>query len=385
VGAVGQNAVMRLSARALNRATLARQMLLQREPLAVVDAVHHVVALQAQEPASPYIALWNRVARFDPADLDAAFADSAVVKASLIRITLHAVDASDYPRFHDAMESTLRASRLSDRRFTESGLSVAEIDDLLPAVVASLTRPQTRAEVEAFLEGRVGDRKGRAFWALRTYAPLHHAPTGGPWSFRTKASFVAAPKTLDRASPDASVTWLARRYLEGFGPATAEDFARFTLLQRSVARAAITALGTDVEQVDGPDGAALFDIVGRPRPDEDVPAPPRLLPMWDSVLLAHADRSRIVPPDLRRVVTRQNGDVLPTVLVDGQVAGVWRAVDGGIEATAFRPLSDDAWEGLAAEAAALVAFLAGRDPKPYRRYDHWWTHLPSGEVRLLPG
>jgi hypothetical protein len=376
---------MRLSARALNRATLARQMLLRREPLAVVDGVHRVVALQAQEPASPYIALWNRVAGFDPADLDAAFADSAVVKASLIRITLHAVDASDYPRFHDAMVSTLRASRLSDRRFTESGLSVAEIDDLLPDVLASLTRPGTRAEIEAFLETRIGDRKGRAFWALRTYAPLHHAPTGGPWSFRTRASFVAAPTTVDRAPSDASVTWLARRYLEGFGPATAEDFARFTLLQRSVARAAITALGAELEQVDGPDGATLFDVVGGPRPDEDVAAPPRLLPMWESVLLAYADRSRIVPPDLRRVVTRQNGDVLPTLLVDGQVAGVWRTTEGGIEATAFRPLPDDAWEGLASEAAALVAFLAGRDPNVYRRYDHWWAHLPSGEVRVLPG
>jgi hypothetical protein len=377
---------MRLSARALNRATLARQMLLQRERLPVVDAVHHVVALQAQEPASPYLALWNRVAGFDPADLDAAFAHSAVVKASLIRITLHAVDASDYPRFHAAMEGTLRGSRLSDRRFTESGLSVAEIDDLLPDVLAALARPRTRVEIEEFLDARVGDRKGRAFWALRTYAPLHHAPTGGPWSFGTKAAFVAArTTTVDRASSDESVMWLARRYLEGFGPATAEDLARFTLLQRSVARAAITALGTEVEQVDGPDGATLFDVVGGPRPDEDVPAPPRLLPMWDSVLLAHADRSRIVPPDLRRVVTRQNGDVLPTLLVDGQVAGVWRTAEGGIEATAFRPLTEDAWKGLASEAAALVAFLAGRDPNPYRRYDHWWRHLPSGEVRLLPG
>jgi hypothetical protein len=376
---------MRLSSRALNRATLARQMLLKREPVAVVDAVHRVVALQAQEPASPYIALWNRVAGFDPADLDAAFANFAVVKASLIRITLHAVDAADYPRFHDAMVSTLRASRLGDRRFTESGLSVAEIDDVLPDVLTSLSRPHTRAEIEAFLEARVGDRKARAFWALRTFAPLHHAPTGGPWSFRTKASFVAAPTTVDRASPDESVMLLARRYLEGFGPATAEDFARFTLLQRSVARGAITALGAEIEQVEGPDGAKLFDVVGGARPDEDVPAPPRLLPMWDSVLLAHADRSRIIPPELRRVVTRQNGDVLPTLLVDGHVSGVWRTVEGAIEATAFRSLADDAWEGLAAEAAALLPFLAGRDPNPYRRYDHWWRHLPSGEVRVLTG
>jgi Winged helix DNA-binding domain len=83
-------------------------------------------------------------------------------------------------------------------------------------------------------------------------------------------------------------------------------------------------------------------------------------------------------------VTRQNGDVLPTLLVDGYVAGVWRPAEGGIEATAFHPLADEAWAGLAAEARALAAFLADRDPAVYRRYGHWWDRLPNAEVRLLP-
>ena len=107
--------------------------------------------------------------------------------------------------------------------------------------------------------------------------------------------------------------------------------------------------------------------------------------MWDSVLLAYADRSRVIPPDYRRLVIHQNGDVLPTLLVDGYVAGVWRAVEGGIEATAFHALSADAWKGLAAEATALVTFLAGRDLAVYRRYNHWWAKLPSAERRVLPG
>ena len=376
---------MSLSTRQLNRATLARQLLLRREPLDAAEAVRRVVALQAQEPASPYIALWSRVAEFDPADLDAAFAEYSVVKASLMRVTLHAVHAEDHPRFHDAMVSTLRASRLDDRRFTEGGLSVAAIDEILPHVLGSVTRPHTRGELEDVLATRVGERKKSAFWALKTFAPLHHAPTGGPWSFRSQASFVAAPTRLRPGSQDASVAWLLRRYLEGFGPATAEDFARFTLLKRSVARDAITALGSDVEQLEGPHGSALFDIVGGVRPDHDVPAPPRLLPMWDSVLLAHADRSRVIEPDHRPLVTRRNGDVLPTLLVDGRVEGVWRTVEGGIEATAFRSLSDEAWNGLATEAASLVAFLAERDPKPYRRYDHWWAAMPAADVRVLPG
>jgi Winged helix DNA-binding domain len=98
--------------------------------------------------------------------------------------------------------------------------------------------------------------------------------------------------------------------------------------------------------------------------------------MWDSILLAYFDRSRIMPPDYRRLVTRSNGDVLPTLLVDGYVAGVWRPVEGGIEATAFRRLPEEAWEGLVAEARSLVAFLADREPQVYPRYEYWWRMLP---------
>jgi len=130
---------------------------------------------------------------------------------------------------------------------------------------------------------------------------------------------------------------------------------------------------------------ALLDVPGAPRPEEDTPAPPRLLAMWDSVLLAYNDHGRMMPPEYRTIIRRANGDVLPTLLVDGHVAGVWRPVDGGIEATAFRKLPKAAWAGLAAEAAALVAFLAGREPAAYSRYAHWWTKgLPAAEVRVLP-
>jgi hypothetical protein len=376
---------MRLTARGLNRATLGRQLLLGREPLDVVEAVRRVVALQAQEAASPYIALWNRLAGFDPADLDAAFADRRVVRATLLRITKHAVHADDYPAFHNAMQPSLRASRLHDRRFTGSGLSVAEVDAFLPQLLAFADRPRTKAEVEDLLEARTGDRNPRMWWALRTFAPLLHAPTGGPWSFGTRSSFVAAPVRLPSERQAASTRRLVRRYLEGFGPASVQDIAQFSLLRRPVVRDALAALAGELERLEGPDGAELFDLPGAPLPAEDSPAPPRLLPMWDSVLLAYADRGRVIPPDHRRLVIRNNGDVLPALLVDGYVAGVWRPVPGGIEATAFHPLADEAWAGLAAEAAALLAFLADRDPAVYRRYGRWWAGLPSAEVRVLTG
>ncbi len=376
---------MRLTARGLNRATLARQLLLRREPVGVADAVRRVVALQAQEPASPYVALWNRVAAFDPADLDAAFVGRAVVKASLMRITLHAVHAEDYPPFHAAMVRSLRASRLGDPRFTAGGLTIAEADALLPGVLAFATEPRTRLDMEAHLRTTLDAAAQPVWWAMRTFAPFHHAPSGGPWSFGPRAAFVAAPVTLPPDARDESLRWLARRYLEGFGPATPQDLARFTLLTRAVAREAMLAIGDDLVELDGPDGP-LYDVAGMALPDEATPAPPRLLPMWDSTLLAYADHGRVIPPAYRRTVTRQNGDVLPTLLVDGHVAGVWRPVEQGIEATAFHALTEETWDGLATEARSLVAFLADRDPRVYGRYGHWWRkQLPGVQVRLLGG
>ncbi|MFI7150712.1 winged helix DNA-binding domain-containing protein [Nonomuraea sp. NPDC050022] len=376
---------MRLTARQLNRATLARQLLLRRESLTVADAVRRLVALQAQEAPSPYVALWNRLTGFEAKELDVAFADREVVKATLLRITLHAVHAEDYGAFHNAMRRSLRAARLGDSRFTSSGLSIADADALLPHLAEFVASPRTSAEIEDFLKGRYGEPKRGAWWALRTFAPLHHAPTGGPWSFGARSSFLDAGITSGPESEDESVQRLVLRYLQAFGPATVPDMAQFTLLKRSVLRPAVRALAGQVEELEGPDGAALFDVPGAPLPAEDTAAPPRLLPMWDSVLLAYSDRSRVIPPEYRPIVIRRNGDVLPTLLVDGFVAGVWRPVQGGIEATAFHRLDEEVWRGLAAEAEALAAFLADRGTTVYRRYAHWWTkQLPSAEVRLLP-
>jgi hypothetical protein len=395
---------MRITALGLNRAMLGRQLLLRRESLGVADAVRRVVALQAQQAASLYLALWNRLTDFDPAELDAALANQEVVKATLMRITLHAVHAEDHRAFREAMETTLHAARLNDKRFRVSGLTVADVHALIPDLLEYADRPRTAAEMEAWLEQRLGtERTPGAWWGLRQYAPLLHATTQAPWSFGSRPSYVAArsrqletrpsgprwagwPAVL--AEPDASAVGLQtliKRYLEGFGPASMADVAQFTLVYRPLVKEALKALSGELERLEGPDGKELYDVPDAPRPPEDAPAPPRLMAMWDSILLACYDRSQVIPPDYRKLVTRSNGDVLPTLLVDGYVAGVWRPIEGGIEATAFHRLSDDAWEGLTAEARSLVAFLADREPKVYRRYDHWWRTLPSAEARLLPG
>jgi hypothetical protein len=358
----------------------------------VVEAVHRVVALQGQEPASMYVALWDRLVDFDPADLDRAFLDGTIVKATSIRITIHALDARDYPAFHEAMQPSLRASRLGDTRFTVAGVTRDETDALLPDLLRFAKRPRTGAEIEAWLDERLAPRPARpVWWAIRTYAPLLHTPTGEPWSFGQPRYYVAAGEGGDpprSGDPDVSMRWLARRYLEGFGPASMPDLAQFAFVNRPRARAALDALvdAGDAVILDGPNGAALYDIPDGRLPAEDTPAPPRLLPMWDETLLAYVDRSRVIPPEYRKLVNRNNGDVLPTLLVDGYVAGVWRPVDGGIEATAFHKLDPAAWKGLGAEARGMLAFLAGRQPMIYHgRFAHWWATLPSAEVRVLPG
>ncbi|MET7381725.1 winged helix DNA-binding domain-containing protein [Streptomyces sp. NPDC005526] len=379
---------MTLTARQLALATLDRQLLLERRRLDVAEAVRRVCALQAQTPASPYLALWNRVQDFAPGDLDAAFADGRVVKATLMRITLHAVHAEDYAPYRAAMLSSLRASRLYDRRFTATGLNPADADALLPELAGFLARPRTGAEVQSELTGRYGEHAHRVWWALRTYAPVHHAPTGGPWSFTQPNAYRDSSAAPGSASQEAGagVEGLLVAYLRAFGPASAQDFARFTLLTRPVITRTLHELGDQVVRVTGPGRAALFDLAGATVPPEDTPAPPRLLPMWDSTLLAHAGAGRVVPEEYRPLVVRRNGDVLPCLLVDGRVAGVWRATDGGLELTAFHQLDRAAWHGLTEEAQKLSVLLAGRDPAVYRRYGHWWDKgFPEVERRVVRG
>ncbi|MFJ3727129.1 DNA glycosylase AlkZ-like family protein [Streptomyces sp. NPDC090045] len=387
---------MTITARELNRATLGRQLLLNREPLTVPEGVRRVVALQAQHAASPYLALWNRLAGFAPAELDAAFTGRSVVKATLMRITLHAVHAEDYPVFRTAMEPTLYASRLG-ARFAAAGLTPADAGELLPELLAFARRPRTSAEMQAWTGARFGaEQRDGAWWGLKGYAPLHHAPTDAPWSFGLRPSFIAAgagpvpvsipvsvPVPADRAGEPEALQALILRYLAGFGPASVADVAQFALVKRAHVRAALRALDAVVEQLQGPDGDTLFDLPGALRPPAETPAPPRLMAMWDSILLAYADRSRVIPPAYRPLVIRRNGDVLPTLLVDGHVAGVWRPLQGGIEATAFHPLSPATWDGLAEEAQSLRAVLDDRETEVYSRYHHWWAKLPDADVRML--
>lgn len=377
---------MQLTARQLNLATLDRQSLLHRTPADAVGAVRSAVAIQAQSPASPYIGLWNRVAGFDPADLDAAFASGTIVRGNPIRMTLHAVAADEYRPFREATEPSLYAAKLGGR-IAESGMPAAEAAAHAAAILDFTAEVRTARECETWLAERLDPVTAKAVWpGIRQYAPLLRTPGGGPWSFTEKVDYTAAPDRPalgDRDAAEKALQGLVLRYLSGFGPASVADVAQFAMVQRGRVKQAVKVLGDRLRQYEGPNGETLHDLPEATLPEPDAHAPARLMAMWDNVFLAYHDRGRTIPADIRATVIRNNGDVLPMLLVDGRAAGVWRTAPDGIEATAFLPLTDDAWAELAAEAEALTAFLADRDPEVYRRYHHWWPRLPEGRTEIL--
>lgn len=363
---------------ALTYETMVRQGLSSRRPVGVTDAVRSVLALQAQEPAAPYLALWNRIDGFDANDLDRALADGAIVKASLFRFTLHAIDADDIPWARAAMQSRARDAGYH-AVLDDVGLTAERVHELRARLSTVMAEPHGSAEVEQVLSELVpeaGD-PARLWSALRVVGAFRNAPTTDPWSFGRRPAFL--PCTVAADDEPAATAELVRRYLAAFGPATVADMSQFTILTRSALREVVESMA-DVVAVAGPDGAQLVDVNGRdPRPEPEMATlPPRLLGMWDSVLLAYADRSRVIPDEHRPHVIRRNGDVLPTVLVEGLVRGVWRASTDAIEVRALGPLDDATLDGLDDEARDLRRLLAEREPAVFSRFGRWWDRLPDG-------
>jgi len=364
---------------ALTYETMVRQGLSWRRPVGVIDALRSVLVLQAQEPAAPYLALWNRVDGFDPNDLDRALADGAIVKAPLFRFTLHAVDANDIAWVRAAMQSRVRDAGYR-HVLDDNGLTAKRIEELLDRLSTLKAAPHDNTDMEQVLAELVPESGDSArLWSALRVVAFRHAPTTDPWSFGRRPAFL--PCTVAADDEAAATAQLVRRYLTAFGPATVADMSQFTILKRSVLREAIASMA-DVVAVAGPDGTQLLDVDGRdPRPETEMTnLPPRLLGMWDSVLLAYADRSRVIPDVQRPHVIRNNGDVLPTVLVDGLVRGVWRTSPEAIEVRALEPLDDATLDALDHEARELRRLLADREPAVFSRFGRWWDRLPDGST-----
>lgn len=368
-----------LSARQLNRATLARQLLLERARLGIVTATERIGGLQAQEPASPYIGLWARLAGFQPVDLDRAIAERAVVKGTLMRSTLHLVSAADYLHLWPAIVSMVEGIRRQDRVQPPSAHRLA---DLTARAEAFTAEPRNVSELRDHLGASDGMAPDEVVWWIRRRVAFAHAPSQVPWSFGRRPQLAHALAWLRAAAWPATgvaVERLVRRYLGGFGPATAADLAQWSGLTVGKLRPGITAVDAtgDLRRFNDERGRELLDLEGAPLPDPDTPAPPRLLPMWDSPLLAFADRTRLISDDDRRVVIARNGDTLPTFTLDGLVAGLWwaEAEKGGrtrIVVEPFRPpLRRADARALEREGEQLAELVTPLEPTVYSRYQRW--------------
>jgi hypothetical protein len=302
-----------LTLRELNRALLARQLLLERRALGVQPAVERLCAIQAQWPQSPYIALWTRLTDFRKEQLTRALTQHRVVKAQLFRITLHMTSARDYPYFAAVV---LRAAReatpgVPNETMEELGRRAREL---------ALAQTVTHEDLNVFAD----EMRGFS-WRTRMLTPLVHLPPSGTWSFYGSPQLRAMEAVLGVELPprDDGAERLIRSYLAAFGPATQADILRFAGVRVGDVRAGLERV--ELRRFRDERGRVLLDLARAPLPDGDTPAPVRFLPKWDSSLLAYAapERTRILPDRLRSTVIRKNGDVLPTVLVDGFVSASW--------------------------------------------------------------
>ena len=339
-----------LTLRELNRALLERQLLLKRHRLSVQRAVERICALQAQYSPSPYIALWSRLEGFRKEQLTRALEQRRVVKSSLFRITLHITSARDYPHFAAAW---LPAAQESTPRVTSK--KIADLSRLVNA--AAMKRPITHEELEAMAaEGMGGFR-----WRTRTLAPLLHVPPSGTWRFHGRPELRALKAWLGVELParEDGAAHLVKSYLAAFGPATQEDLLRFAGVRVGDIRPGLEQL--ELRRFRDERGRLLLDVPRGPLPDGDKPAPVRFLPKWDSAILGYAppERTRILPEKFRATVIRKNGDVLPTVLVDGFVAATWD-VDkrGKLQLEPLRRLSKAERSEVDAEGERVLAFVA---------------------------
>lgn len=369
----------RLTARQHNRATLARQLLLERATLDVVTATEQIGGLQAQEPASPHIGLWARLVGFEPADLDRVLAERSIVKGTLMRSTLHVVSAADFLQLWPAVAPMLGRARRQDRAHPPNATRLA---DLRAKAEAFTAKPRGLGELREHLGEAHGMTPEEILWWIRRSVAFAHAPSDVPWSCGRRPRLAHALPWLGAdgwPTNDEALRHLVRRYFGAFGPATAADLARWSGLAVGTLRPGVAALDAagELRRFSDERGRELLDLQGAPLPDAAIPAPPRLLPMWDSTLLAFADRTRLISDADRRVVIARNGDTLPTFTVDGVVAGTWwaEAVGGGrthIEIEPFRPpLKRPYARALEEEGERLAELVYPFEPDVYSRYRRW--------------
>ncbi|MEP6640159.1 MAG: winged helix DNA-binding domain-containing protein [Chloroflexota bacterium] len=371
-----------LTLRQLNRTTLMRQSLLERANEDVATAIGRLAGLQAQHANSPYIALWSRLAPFSIEDLQGALDARTVVKATVMRGTLHLVAAADYPAFSVASS----VARIANWRPSADRVGV-RTSDLQRRLLDFAHEPRTIAEIEANLEAIVPDASlvGKvpagvrhvAFRMADAHGWLVHVPPSGRWESFAKPRYIDASLWLPDVTPPEPAQALrtaAERYLTAYGPASVADIGKWVGQPRLPAvREAITGLGDRIRRWRGTDGRDLVDLADAGVATGEELAPPRFLSRWDSVVIGYDRRERILPDAVAGDVVRsKNGDFLAAFTVDGFVAGTWATETGPawatIVLTASIPIAADARQKLSEEAQRLIGFIA---PKATRHEVRW--------------
>jgi hypothetical protein len=343
--------VRELSVRELNRALLARQLLLERGELPLPAALERVAGIQAQYAPSMYVGLWSRLAGFERGALTAALERREVVQGTLMRVTIHLVSRADYWPFALATRTARRERWLRSVRDAPSAAAMAGAARTLRRRLAEDGQLR-RADVEQLLG------KTRAH-GIGLWLDLVRVPPSGTWERRRADVYGAAEDWIGppEITARAAAEHLVQRYLEGFGPATAKDVASFTGLTVTALKPALSAL--ELCRFRSEDGEELLDVADGPLPDPETPAPPRFLPTWDATLLVHARRTGLLPEEHRsKLFGIKTPHSFPTFLVDGAVAGKWRHERGRIELEPFGRLDAATRRALGAEAERLAAFHA---------------------------
>ncbi|MET9409064.1 winged helix DNA-binding domain-containing protein [Streptomyces sp. NPDC002935] len=352
-----------LDSRALNRATLARQLLLDRADVPVVDAVAHLCGLQAQEPQEPFVGLWSRLRAFDPAALDDLLIRRGVVRTHLMRRTVHLLTADDILSWRARHDAMLRQRVLGTYRRELDGVDLDELAAAGRALMAD-GEPRSAADMVRVLATRwpAPGRRALGEMLIAALVPVAQTPPRGLW--RTKAGVRNAllsswlgrevePPPLDGSDPVGQA--LVRRYLAAFGPATSSDLRAWCGL--AGLPAAVAAVREELVTFRDENGRELLDLPDAPRPDPDTPAPGRFLPAFDNAILGYQDRSRIVDAADRGLSVAGER----VVLLDGRVAATWSVDADTVVVTPLRPLSRPDRTAVAEQGQELASFLSGRE------------------------
>jgi hypothetical protein len=344
-----------LSARELNRALLARQLLLERSTLPLTRALEQVAGLQTQYAPSAYIGLWARLRDFRREELTEALEARRAVQATLMRSTIHVVSAEDFWLLVAGIRDERRAWIGRVQAAQLEGMDMDAVARRVRALLAE--RPRRHTEM---LELLATDGYPRAAWgAAGHWIDLVRVPPSGTWERRRADLYGLADEWLGPTDVSAAdgMEHLVRRYLGGFGPAPLTDAANWAGLPVAALRPAVDRL--QLRRFRDEQGGELLDLPGAPLPDPDTPAPVRFLPTWDATLLVHARRSLILPERYRpRVFNTRTPHSVPTFLVDGAVAGTWRHDQGRIRLEPFERLAPVVRRELDDEAERLAAFHA---------------------------